>query len=465
MAEYFSGIKPGDGFYVKSNYNYTHVHQDILTSLYTPLIGTDAIGVYLYLSQFNFHNEHDAYSHYTIMNDLKINLSNFRDSLDLLEGIGLIKTFMKVNQQEQTFIYSLQQPATTEQFFNDPLLSVFLYQQIGKARFVALKNRYKDKSVSTSDYNDVTKTFTDVFKVPNMSQVAPTDSIEIQQDAKNKGLDLSDVEFDFEMLELLLNNHLISKEILNKKTKEVIIQIATLYGITPVDMKSIILKSITENQTISLEDLRKHARSIYQIEHEGALPALEVKQGSITSSQNEQPSEEVNSLLSWYELLDTTSPIEMLSSFTESEPTVAQKRLVEEIITREKLPYGVMNILLQYVMFKNNMQLPKAYIEEIASNWKKLKLSSAEEAYNYIKEFEKKTKEKKKQRQEKGNYNSYKLKSIEKTPDWLLKQKSSEEKEDGANNDKQQDETDEEFEKRKKALQREMEAFWKEGDH
>ena len=238
MAEYFSGIKPGDGFYVKSNYNYTHVHQDILTSLYTPLIGTDAIGVYLYLSQFNFHNEHDAYSHYTIMNDLKINLSNFRDSLDLLEGIGLIKTFMKVNQQEQTFIYSLQQPATTEQFFNDPLLSVFLYQQIGKARFVALKNRYKDKSVSTSDYNDVTKTFTDVFKVPNMSQVAPTDSIEIQQDAKNKGLDLSDVKFDFEMLELLLNNHLISKEILNKKTKEVIIQIATLYGITPVDMKS-----------------------------------------------------------------------------------------------------------------------------------------------------------------------------------------------------------------------------------
>ena len=41
------------------------------------------------------------------------------------------------------------------------------------------------------------------------------------------------------------------------------------------------------------------------------------------------------------------------------------------------------------------MQLPKAYIEEIASNWKKLKLSSAEEAYNYIKEFEKKTKERK----------------------------------------------------------------------
>ena len=35
---------------------------------------------------------------------------------------------MKVNQQEQTFIYSLQQPATTEQFFNDPYYQ--FYQQI-----------------------------------------------------------------------------------------------------------------------------------------------------------------------------------------------------------------------------------------------------------------------------------------------------------------------------------------------
>src|SRR5699024_2893096 len=168
MAEYFSGIKPGDGFYVKSNYNYTHVHQDILTSLYTPLIGTDAIGVYLYLSQFNFHNEHDAYSHYTIMNDLKINLSNFRDSLVLLEGIVLIQTFMHVNQQEQIIIYSLQQPATTEQVFTDPFLSVIFYQHKGKSRFVDLKNRDKEKSVSTSDYTDVTQPVTDVFKVPNM---------------------------------------------------------------------------------------------------------------------------------------------------------------------------------------------------------------------------------------------------------------------------------------------------------
>lgn len=460
MAEYFNGVKPSDGFYVKSNYNYTHVHQDILISLYTPLIGTDAIGVYLYLSQFNYHNEIEAYNHYTIMNDLKINLSSFRDSLDLLEGIGLLKTFFKTNQQEQTFVYMLEQPATTEQFFNDPLLSVFLYQQIGKSRYISLKNRYKDKSISTTEYNEVTKSFTDVFKIPKLSELEHQDDIQIKLDSKSKGLDLSDVQFDFEMLELLLNNHLISKEILNKQTKEVIIQIATLYGITPVEMKSIILKSITENQTISLQDLRKHARSIYQIEHEGELPSLELKREKSKSELNDSQSQ-VDSLLSWFELLDTTSPIEMLSSFTKSEPTIAQKRVVEDIITREKLPFGVLNILLQYVMFTKNMQLPKAYIEEIASNWKKLKLSSAEEAYHHIKKLDKQTEEKKKERSNFTN-NSFKLRSIEKTPEWLLKQKSSEKPKEEV---QKSNESDVAFEKRKQELQKEMEAFWKEGDH
>ncbi|WP_229726478.1 replication initiation and membrane attachment family protein, partial [Mammaliicoccus stepanovicii] len=344
MAEYFSGIKPSDGFYVKSNYSYTHVHQDILISLYTPLIGTDAIGVYLYLSQFNFHNENDAMNHYTIMNDLKVNLSNFRNSLDLLEGIGLIKTYFKTNESEQTFIYVLKQPASTDQFFNDPLLSVFLYQQIGNARFKALKNRYKDNGVSTKGFNDVTKSFTDVFKTPKLSQINPEDDIQVMPQQRNNGLDLSDVGFDFEMLEMLLSNHLISKEILNKKTKQVIIQIATLYGITPVEMKSIILKSITENQTISLADLRKHARSIYQIEHEGNLPSLETKQQSKPNSQMSSDTN-IDSLESWFEMLEVTSPIEMLYSFNETEPTISQKRFIEDIITRERLPFGVMNIL------------------------------------------------------------------------------------------------------------------------
>ena len=61
----------------------------------------------------------------------------------------------------------------------------------------------------------------------------------------------------------------------------------------------------------------------------------------------------------------------MLASWSESEPTTQQKYMVEELVEREQLPFGVINILLQFVMLKEDMKLPKTYIFEIASNWKK----------------------------------------------------------------------------------------------
>ena len=51
------------------------------------------------------------------------------------------------------------------------------------------------------------------------------------------------------------------------------------------------------------------------------------------------------------------------------------------------MSFGVINILLQFVMLKEDMKLPKAYILEIASNWKKKGIKTAKEAYNYAKKL------------------------------------------------------------------------------
>ena len=51
------------------------------------------------------------------------------------------------------------------------------------------------------------------------------------------GIDLSNETFDFEMLRQMLNHHFISNEIIDKEAKNLIIQLATLYGITEDGMK------------------------------------------------------------------------------------------------------------------------------------------------------------------------------------------------------------------------------------
>ena len=72
-----------------------------------------------------FVNSDDTLTHYTIMNELKMNLSEFRQYMDLLEAIGLFKTYVKHDERQSFFIYELIQPPTAYQF-----LMILCYQFI-----------------------------------------------------------------------------------------------------------------------------------------------------------------------------------------------------------------------------------------------------------------------------------------------------------------------------------------------
>ena len=184
------------------------------------------------------------------------------------------------------------------------------------------------------------------------------------------GVDLSNETFDFDLLKQMLNHHFISNEIIDKDAKELIIQLATLYGLTPDGMKKVILNSITSAQQLSLKRW-KQARSYYLIEHENHLPKLQLKEQQSEVSSNSEEISPQNDTEAWLKLLDETSPIDMLASWSGSEPTQSQKSMIEELMNREKMNFGVINILLQFVMLKEDMKLPKSYIFEIASNWNK----------------------------------------------------------------------------------------------
>lgn len=425
------GLRPQDPFNVIQPVKLSESQLEILNRLFTPLIGTQAIGVYHYLSQFS-HSKNQSNSHYVIMSELKLNLGDFRDEMSKLEAIGLIKTFVKHDEHVSHFVYELIQPPTAKKFFNDPMLSVYLYKEVDRTRFHELKSYFESNQFNLSNYQEITRNFTDVFKVPNQVMEENLTN-QLQEPTIYDGINVSGAQFDFELLYQLLQNHYVSAEMIKHETKQLITQLAVLYGITPEGMKGLILKSLTSDQKIAHEELRKHARSFYAIEHENQLPALEVKKTSTINHSNEEATVELSTapktkdeFTSWFKMMDTTSPIDMLASWSKSEPTLKQKYLVEDLITREQLPFGVINMLLQYVMLKNDMQLPKTYIQEIASNWKKKELQSAEEAYHHVKAMKKAEKERKQKQQSyqaSPSYRNYGRKntvSKEITPDWLL---------------------------------------------
>ncbi|MBO1198483.1 replication initiation and membrane attachment family protein [Staphylococcus simiae] len=462
LQAYEFGLRPQDQFEVIQYFELNQSHLDVLNRLFTPLIGSKAIGLYHFMTQFvERHRTSSHYlSHYVFMNELKLNLLEFRQQMDLLEAIGLVKTFVKHNKEESQFVYELIQPPTAHLFFNDPMLSIFLYSEVDHKRFQELKHYFEYQQKDLSAFKQTTRTFTDVFKVPTTKVDIDTSDIPINQ--SYQGMDLSDETFDFDMLSQMLGKHFISKEIITKEAKQLIIQLATLYGLTPDGMKHVILKSITSGQQLSFEDMRKEARSYYLIEHDNRMPKLQVNTTNEAKSQTQK--EDFNpqdNLEDWFELLEQTSPIDMLASWSESEPTISQKAMIEELIDREKMSFGVINVLLQFVMLKEDMKLPKAYIFEIASNWKKKDIKTAKEAYNYAKKVNQ-------PKQDHGNYQSgknsayhrqRKLISKEKTPKWLAERELA----NKTNNDNEQN--DQKLEQDRQEFLARLSKKWEEDDN
>ncbi|PWZ83712.1 helicase DnaB, partial [Staphylococcus pseudintermedius] len=65
----------------------------------------------------------------------------------------------------------------------------------------------------------------------------------------------------------MLQTHYVSQTILSEPTKSLIVQLATLYRLSPDVMKTIILKSLNADQSLSVKDLRKQAQSYYLMQH------------------------------------------------------------------------------------------------------------------------------------------------------------------------------------------------------
>lgn len=453
MQHYFTELNGTDQFTVTTNYISTHLTDDVLKTLYTPLIGVECIGVYQFLSQFlnDYNQVSNHYTHYIILSEMKMNLSHFEVLRKRLEAIGLLKTYMRIDDENQKFIYKLISPVMPAQFFNDPMLSVFLYQQVGKHRYQMLKSRYFTNNIDYDGYQDISSKYMDVFGTPKSPEPIVFEyNSELIKQSDPYGIPVHQQTFDFDMLETLLAQNLVTSEQLPKKTRDLISQLAALYDIAPTEMRQIILKSLTSNQTVSHEELRKNARDFYKIEHDGALPTLQVQK---PSQKDEGDSKEASTLLNWFEMLDTTSPIDMLTSFSKSEPTLKQKRMIESILEREQLPYGVLNILIQYVLFTKDMKLPQSYIEEIASNWKKQNLQTSQEAYHYVKSMGKK------QAQRKANQSrtkQYIPPSKELTPKWLT------EEQEKPKNEGEKLSTEVDLEEERKRLQQELNRLWEE---
>jgi replication initiation and membrane attachment protein len=397
MAQHWQEILPIDRYIVASDGLLHEYDRKVLTFLYQPLIGSTCLSLYMTLWAELEENRlwSDSSTHHLLMNLLGLNLKDIYEARLKLEGIGLLKTFVKTEEGDRSFIYELIPPLTPEQFFLDGMLNVFLYRKIGKNHFARLKRFFSDQQMpKEKEYQDVTKAFQDVFAsaTPGSLQYLQGISEEMEQEENHHFIGRNDSKpiqielntFDFDLLISGLNESLVPKKSLTQKVKEVISNLAFLYNIDPIQMKNIVLSAVNESSEIDMEELRKGARDWYQYVNQDQLPSLiERTQPAAQQVQKDEPKTQEEKLIRY---LETTSPLRVLKDLSGGgEPSKSDLQIIEEVMFKQKLLPGVINVLIQFVMLKTDMKLTKGYVEKIAGHWARKQIKTVKEAMDLAK--------------------------------------------------------------------------------
>lgn len=409
----------------------SELDRKVLTLLYQPLIGAQAYSLYMTLwselEQARLWSEETT--HHSLMAIMQCSLPMIYAERLKLEGIGLLNTYMKRTNEddERVFIYELLLPLTPEQFFNDGVLNVFLYDRVGKTKFQKLKKFFSDRAIDRTSFTPITRSFHDVFSSIQPEKMIHKLSDEAKQEVmlqdgqqyigKERAIyKMQDDIFDFDAFYAGLSHHLVPRRAITEKVKDAIKKLSFLYGIGPLDMQKIVMGVIDPAEQIDIEALRKAAQEWYQFERGEALPRLydRVQPLAERTMAHAEPKNEEEYLM---KQLETVSPRQLLMDFSGGvEPALADLQLIEDIMFKQKLPPGVMNVLIYYVMLRTDMKLPKKYVEKIASSWARKKVRTVKQAMELAKKEAREYETFMKEKEQKGSKKPIRTELL---PDWL----------------------------------------------
>lgn len=364
---------------------YTVVNKSIITeddkkniiSLYEPIIGPLAVSLYFTLIRdINLLEIISRdYTHHHLMTMMKSSIDTIKKARESLEGVGLLKSYYKEGEPN-SYVYELYSPLSPKEFFSSPIFNITLYNNVGKMEYELIKAEYELPKIDLKEYQDISSSLNNTYRSTSVMELV---------DAKEKNtLSIKlDSNIDFDLLISSLPKGLIKESIFTKKTKDLIEQLSFIYDLDTLKMVELIRTVITEKGTIDKEELRKTTRKYYQYNNNGKLPTLVYR----TQPEYLKTPEGDNSPLAQIiYMFENTTPYDFLKIKNKgANPTSRDLRILEMLLVDLNLQPAVVNVLIDYVLKKNNNKLNQAFVETIAGQWKRCNVETASEAMELAK--------------------------------------------------------------------------------
>lgn len=375
----YQELQPVDTFTIKLSHPFSDYDRQLLTLFYQPLIGPDAMSLFMSLWADAEREKEYEFNHYYLMNLLTMPLAKVFEARISLEAIGLLRTYCKQVDLDRAFCYELLPPMDAKSFFDDPLLSTFLFSKIGEQAYRSLRGRFMVDDLMDDQYKEISRTFLDVFK-PIRYSAAEGIEVEGQMSGRSEpsGIPFAYSDFDFNLFRSGLSEQMVPKSSLSSVSKEFIEKLAFLYSLSPLDMQKVVMMAFDENTMKITEDrLRKSAVDFYKTNISQRPPVLEKVFTKPAPTSIEEPQSREDQFIFY---MENISPREMLKDYTKKEPLPVDIELAERLVTVHGFPVGVVNVLLHYVIIRNDGKITRNYAERIASHWANKKISTAKEA-------------------------------------------------------------------------------------
>lgn len=375
----------------------------VLSLLYAPLIGSISVSLYL---NFYYTNRNSALSHDYLMYSLTNSLDEIYNARTKLEAVGLLNVHVKDNN----YVYEVFDTLTPKDFFNHPLLGELLKNYVNEDTYNYLLNSFKTKVTNLKGFVNITKSFTDVYKV-----AAVFDSTIVNLQGKNSNNIVVNKTIDFDIIKSALSTYNLNKSAFSEEKMDAITKTAYIYNLDEIKIIDLIKLTLDDRNMIDVDLFREKARVVYNFEN-SKKPTVVSKKSDIIID-NEIKDEKLSAFIYACENLS-------INEFLESKQMgIANSRdlkIIETAMFNNNLSIPVMNVIVDYSLTVCDNKLQKNFIEAVCGHFSRSKIKTAYDAAMLCKKEQAKHKEYNKVGAKKAGYS--KKSKDEVLPTWTNKE-------------------------------------------
>jgi len=288
---------------------------------------------------------------------------------------------MKEGSTTPTYCYELYAPLAPQEFFKHELLGTLLKQKLDDEDYEKLRALFVVHSEVSNDFFDVTHTFNEVYNL-DMNDTSSLKSVisDKEELAQRKNAKIG-TNFSLEIFLMVLKENKIRKSLINSSFVELMESMANLYRLDEYELCNILIASIEGLGTQEKINYDTFKRKCFEYRKVMKVSNKDVK----ALENNDNKKSGINKKA---EMLQELEPFQFLRiKQGNMEPSKQDVKLVEDLSLMTKLDPGVINVLLDYVMFNKQNTLPYNYVMKIASSLVRENVTNAMEAIEYFKNY------------------------------------------------------------------------------